>query len=93
MRCPWGIAEDGVTADLDLLGLFYTITANRQDRRCLALPDKCPAHEWPEWRSLLDDLDVDSQEEHPSRPFRNLRAKSADLESVGFQRVAPGLFV
>jgi hypothetical protein len=63
---PWGIAEDGVTADLDVLGLFYTLTANRQDRRCLALPDKCPAHEWPEWRSLLDDLDVDSQEEHPS---------------------------
>jgi hypothetical protein len=26
-------------------------------------------------------------------PFRNLRAKSADLESVGFQWVAPGLFV
>jgi hypothetical protein len=29
----------------------------------------------------------------PVRPFRNLRAKSADLESVGFQWVAPGLFV
>ena len=29
----------------------------------------------------------------PDRPFRNLRAKSADLESVGFQWVAPGLFV
>jgi hypothetical protein len=28
-----------------------------------------------------------------NRPFRNLRAKSADLESVGFQWVALGLFV
>src|SRR3954470_24130113 len=26
-------------------------------------------------------------------PFRNLRAKSADLESVGFQWVGPDLFV
>jgi hypothetical protein len=26
-------------------------------------------------------------------PFRNLRAKSADLESVRFQWVAPSLFV
>ncbi|WP_157619782.1 SNF2-related protein [Skermanella stibiiresistens] len=63
---PWGIAEDGVTARLDALGLLHTITANRQDRRCLALPDKCLAHEWPEWRSLLDDLDVDSREERAS---------------------------
>ena len=64
MRCPWGIAEDGVTADLDALGLLgHHRRQPARYRRCLALPDKCPAHEWPEWRSLLDDLGTaDSQE-------------------------------
>jgi hypothetical protein len=40
------------------------------------------------WRVSLD-----SKQDSPGRPFRNLCAKSADLESVGFQWVAPSLFV
>jgi hypothetical protein len=62
---PWGIAQDVVTARLDPLGIIYTIEANQQDRRCIAVPTDCSPRVWPDWQRLLDELGVETVEQHP----------------------------